>query len=366
MGKRIAVPVPQMNPNDEQAVLLQWHVARGAQVAAGQRLATMETSKAAFDVDAPSPGFVFFDAEPRSLIRVGARLAWICEENVPPPPDEEAPVPAGEPVAAGEQRFTRKALQLMRRHGLDAAAFGTGSERVEVADVERLLRGQAAGATAAPAAAQDADPLEQSPTKLQEIQALTDVQRHVVPSLVALSIAGAELDDALRRVAAIHGPVSLLEVAIHEAARLLPEYPELNGYHDGERAWSYRSVSIGFAMNLGRSLRVPVVRDAGRLSVLETARAVRSLSLAYMRDELQVSDLTGGTFTVTDLSMHGAEFFVPVVNRRQAAILGLCAEHAGDRRRNLVLAFDHRMADGMRGAAFLAALRDRLLQGTAG
>ena len=125
-------------------------------------------------------------------------------------------------------------------------------------------------------------------------------------------------------------------------------------------------VSVGFAMNLGRSLRVPVVRDAGTLSLLEVARAVRSLSLAYMRDELTIADQTGGTFTVTDLSSHGAEFFVPVVNRRQSAILGICAERPGDRRRNLVLAFDHRMADGMRGAAFLGALRERLLEGGAG
>ncbi len=363
MSKKFAVPVPQMNPNDEQAVLLQWHVAAGTQVAAGQRIATMETSKTAFDVDAPSPGYLFYDAEPRAMIAVGARLAWICEENVPPPPEAEAPAPPPARGGGGEQRFTRKALQLMRRHGLDESAFGAGTDRVEVADVERLLRERAAPSPAAAAPAQDADPLEQSATKLQEVQALVDVQRQIVPSLVALSVGGPELDEALRRLAGIHGPVSLLEVAIHECARLLPDYPELNGYHDGARAWRYRTVSIGFAMNLGRALRVPVLRDTGSLSLLETARAVRSLSLAYMRDELQMADLSGGTFTVTDLSTHGAEYFVPVVNRRQSAILGICAERAGDRRRSLVLAFDHRMSDGMRGAAFLSALRDRLVQG---
>ena len=120
-----------------------------------------------------------------------------------------------------------------------------------------------------------------------------------MPSLVCLSIPGADVDDALRRRAAESGPVSLLEAAIHDAARLLADYPDLNGYHDGERAWRHRPVSVGFAMNLGRSLRVPVVRDAGTLSLLEVARAVRSLSLAYMRDELTIADQTGGTFTVT-------------------------------------------------------------------
>jgi pyruvate/2-oxoglutarate dehydrogenase complex dihydrolipoamide acyltransferase (E2) component len=366
MSRNIPVVVPQMNPNDEHAVLVKWHAAPGEQVAAGQKIATMETSKAAFDVEAPSAGYLFFDAEPKSLIAVGARLAWVCDENAPPPAEEAAAAPAAKPSGGGARQFTRKALQLMQRHGLHEDAFGADAGRVEVADVERVLRNRAAQPQAATAAAEDADLLEQSPAKLLEIQALGEVQRQAVPSLVALAIAGAEVDETLRRHAAAHGPVSLLEVAIYEAARLLPDFPELNGYHDGGRAWRYRTVSIGFAMNLGRSLRVPVVRDAGRLSLLEIARAVRSLSLAYMREELQMADLSGGTFTVTDLSMHGAEYFVPVVNRRQSAILGICAEQAGDRRRNLVLAFDHRMADGMRGAAFLAALRDRLREGPAG
>jgi 2-oxoglutarate dehydrogenase E2 component (dihydrolipoamide succinyltransferase) len=366
MSDKTAVLVPQMNPNDENAVLVQWHVAVGTRVAAGQKLATMETSKTAFDVDAPSSGYVFFDAEPKSLVPVGARLAWVCAENVAPPPEPaEPPRPAAAPAAAGGQRFTRKALQLMQRHGLGPEAFGDGTGRVEVADVERVLREGAAPRAAAGQRQpdQDAEPLEQSPAKLLEIQALAEVHRQAVPSLVALSIAAADLDPALRSRAADHGPVSLLELAIHESSRLLADYPELNGYHDGGRAWRYRGVSIGFAMNLGRSLRVPVVHDAGGLTLLDTARAVRALSLAYMRDELQMADLSGGTFTVTDLSTHGAEFFVPVVNRRQSAILGICAERPGDRRRSLVLAFDHRMADGMHAAAFLGALRDRLLQG---
>jgi pyruvate/2-oxoglutarate dehydrogenase complex dihydrolipoamide acyltransferase (E2) component len=75
---------------------------------------------------------------------------------------------------------------------------------------------------------------------------------------------------------------------------------------------------------------------------------------------LQLESLTGGTFTVTDLSAQGVEYFVPVLNRRQAAILGLCAERPDSGRRDLVLTFDHRMSDGMRAAVFLAALRDRL------
>jgi pyruvate/2-oxoglutarate dehydrogenase complex dihydrolipoamide acyltransferase (E2) component len=367
MSKRIEVLVPQSNPNDEHAVLVRWHVERGDRVATGARLATLETSKAAFDVEAPAEGFVFYSAAPSELIPVGGRLAWVCEDNVPPPADDDAPAaPQAAPGNAGaSSRFTRKALQLMRQHGLGPDAFGDGKERVEVADVERLIRERGAG-SGKTMDSEEAERLDQPPAKLLEIQALGEARRDAIPSLVSLSIAGKDVEARLRALAARHGPVSLLEIAIHAAARLLPDFPELNGYYGRDGAWRYRAIAIGFAINLGRSLRVPVVHDAGRLSLVETARAVRELSLAYMRDELKMPELTGGTFTITDLSAQGAEYFVPVVNRRQSAILGICAERPGTGHRDLVLAFDHRMTDGMRAAVFLSELRARLLEGEIG
>jgi 2-oxoglutarate dehydrogenase E2 component (dihydrolipoamide succinyltransferase) len=108
---------------------------------------------------------------------------------------------------------------------------------------------------------------------------------------------------------------------------------------------------------------VPVVKNAAALSVRDVAGAVRDLSLRYMRDELTIDDVTGGTFTVTDLSAEGVLSFVPVLNDRQSAILGITAERSGTQSRDLVLTFDHRLSDGMRAARFLGALRDRLESG---
>jgi len=105
---------------------------------------------------------------------------------------------------------------------------------------------------------------------------------------------------------------------------------------------------------------VPVIRDCKGDSPLDIARSVRDLSLRYMRDELAAEDLMGGTFTVTDLSGHGVVHFIPVINERQSAILGICAERPGTAGRELVLTFDHRMADGMLAAEFLNQLRERL------
>jgi 2-oxoglutarate dehydrogenase E2 component (dihydrolipoamide succinyltransferase) len=133
----------------------------------------------------------------------------------------------------------------------------------------------------------------------------------------------------------------------------------MNGFFAKGRAWTYRDIAVGFAVNAGKGLRVPIVRNTAQLSQLDVCRAVRELTLRYFREELSMQDVSGGTFTVTDLSGAGVTYFVPVLNDRQSAILGLCAADAAGQQ-NLVLAFDHRMSDGMRAAAFLGELRERI------
>jgi pyruvate/2-oxoglutarate dehydrogenase complex dihydrolipoamide acyltransferase (E2) component len=359
MSEAIAVRVPQINPNDEHAIVVRWHVAKGARVRAGQPLVTLETTKTTFDVDAPSDGFAFFEHEPNAEVAVGATVAWISETERAP----QVSVPASEvttPRRASAERFTRKARKLMKEHGLTEADF-PGDHAVEADLVERTAAARSTTVVAAHGEPEGVLPLELTPTKITEIQVLTRVRAQTVPSTVTVAVAGDRLDEHLRREAASQGPVSALEVAIREVARLLPEWPELNAFYADGRAWQHRQVSIGFAVNLGRSLRVPVVKDAAHLSLRDIARAVRELSLRYLRGNLAVDDVTGGTFTITDLSGEGVVHFIPVLNERQSAILGLCAPR-NDGSRDLVLTFDHRLSDGMRAGRFLAALRARLEQ----
>ena len=356
MSEPVAVLVPQINPNDEQAVVVRWHIEKGARVRTGQTLVTLETTKTTFDVDAPQDGYAFFEHEPNSELAVGAPVVWIAATADPfeIPSHLSRSLDTSRP--APDERFTRKALKLMKQHGLAAADF-PGEGRIDADAVETAVAGRSPQPTPA---FTDAEPLELAPSKITEIQTLSRVYEQVVPSTVAVALMCERMEQRARRLEAEHGPVSFLEICIYEAARLLPHWPEFNAFYAAGSAWKHRSVAIGFAVNLGKGLRVPVVRDTARLSLLDVARTVRDLSLRYMRDGLTIDDLTGGTFTVTDLSAEGVVHFVPVLNDRQSAILGLTAERSGARARDLVLTFDHRLSDGMRAARFLAALRDRL------
>jgi pyruvate/2-oxoglutarate dehydrogenase complex dihydrolipoamide acyltransferase (E2) component len=251
----------------------------------------------------------------------------------------------------------------MREHGLSTDEF-PGDGRVDAARVERALSDaappQAAAKSISAPSHGDAIPLEQSPAKIIEAQTLIEVHRGAIPSTVSISLRCENADARLRRLAAEVGPVSLLELAIFEVARLLAEWPELNGFYADRRAWCYRSVAVGFAINLVKGLRVPVIKSTAERSLTEVMRSVRDLSLRYMREELQMDHLTGGSFTITDLSPYGVVHFIPVLNYPQSAILGICAERPETGSRDLVLTFDHRLSDGMRAAQFLAALRERL------
>jgi pyruvate/2-oxoglutarate dehydrogenase complex dihydrolipoamide acyltransferase (E2) component len=361
MAEATAVVVPRMNTNDDQAVLVKWLVTSGSLVKAEQPVVMLETTKTTFEVNAPQAGYIFFDLGTKIMVDVGASIAWISDDASPPAQPVEATPERPTPSAAPDERFSRKALRLMKDSGLSAADF-PGSERIEALDVERLLEQRAGAAPAArpTAGAADTQPLEQSSSKMIEAATLERVYRQVVPSTVVVTVNEPRLQARLQAIAQAQGVVSVLELAIFEAASVLSEIPELNGFYANGRAVSYRSVAIGFAINAGRSLKVPVIRDCKVDSPLDIARRVRDLSLRYMRDELAAEDLMGGTFTVTDLSGHGVVHFIPVINERQSAILGICAERPGSAGRELVLTFDHRMADGMIAAEFLNQLRERL------
>jgi len=353
--------VPQMNVNDEHAVIVAWHVGSGARVAAEQVIATLETSKATFDVHADRAGFLVYEHAVKSLVQVGTPLAWIADQaDAQPPQEGSSPVASSGSAGDGDERFTRKALRRMRELGLTVADF-SGQGRIELSEVEAAAARRGAGRASAERF-HGAEPIEESTSKLAEAARLTDVYRAVVPSMVTVSV---PCDSVRARMQSLRdedgAPFSLLELVIHEAAALLGDYPDLNGFFASGRGWRYRDIAIGFAVNAGRGLKVPVVQASHLHSRLSVARAVRELSLCYFRNELKMDDVIGGTFTVTDLSSYGVTHFIPVLNDRQAAILGICAERPGTGHQDLVLSFDHRISDGMRAAAFLGELRDHLL-----
>ena len=165
-------------------------------------------------------------------------------------------------------------------------------------------------------------------------------------------------------------PLTVTDFVVSAVAHTLVEFPDVNSRTDGVSIWPRRRVHVGIAVSLPAGLVVPVIRDADRLALEEIhARAV-ALSAAARDGTVGPDDLSGGTFTISNLGMLGVEEFSAIINPGESSILAVSAALpmaavvadgiAIRTIMKLTLSADHRLVDGETGARFLNAIRRRL------
>ncbi len=165
--------------------------------------------------------------------------------------------------------------------------------------------------------------------------------------------------------------VTINDLLLFLVARLLPAFPGLNAHKTGDTLRVFERVHLGVAMDTPRGLMVPVLRNADRLPLTAIAAETKRLGEACRNNTVQPDELTGSTFTVTNLGALGVESFTPVLNVPEVAILGvgglvprpvMDAQAAGGVRfaphLGLSLTINHQVVDGYPAAQFLKALRE--------
>lgn len=162
--------------------------------------------------------------------------------------------------------------------------------------------------------------------------------------------------------------ISYNALLIAIVARLLPEHPALNACLKGNAIHFYDDINIGLAVDTERGLLVPVIRQANRLDLLAIQRSGDALIERAAAGKSQPDDLTGGTFTLTNLGMFDVDGFTPIINQPQSAILGVgriaakavvaaSGEIVARQMLALSLSFDHRIVDGAPAARFLQRVK---------
>jgi pyruvate/2-oxoglutarate dehydrogenase complex dihydrolipoamide acyltransferase (E2) component len=423
MTEPAPIIVPRENVNDESATLVVWIVAAGAHVAPGQPVAQIETSKAVVDLLAPARGVLHPRVRAGEEVPIGAVLGWVLAEGAATLPDAlVAPGPAANghkplPTTSGSHaslspavrrivaeeridpvqvrgtgrggritkgdllshlaggatmadadppkpaRFSPQARELIQQLGLDELSFaGRGLVRAHDvrAAVEPPLPASQARLPAAVGVATRSERLTRA--KRVEAKSLRDGAETTLSSVVIVACPTRGFRAAVAHQAAVgENPTAVI---VAEAARLLRKYPAFNAYHADGTINFYEHINIGVAIDAGRGLKVPVIRDADQKEIAAIAAEMRELVVSYLDDRLTVESLSGGTFTVTDLSGENVVAFHPLISRGQAAILGVCAEvslpGAGAGAFNLVLGFDHQLSEGRTAGRFLGELRERL------
>ena len=150
---------------------------------------------------------------------------------------------------------------------------------------------------------------------------------------------------------------------VRAVARALKEFPYLNASVNGDNIVLKKAINIGIAVALEKGLIVPVLKNADKLDLLETARAVNTLSTNARTKKLMPDDVQGGTFSVTNMGVFGSLAGFPIINQPQVGILGVGAIDKQPVVVNdaitirpimyLTIGFDHRIVDGADGAKFL-------------
>jgi pyruvate dehydrogenase E2 component (dihydrolipoamide acetyltransferase) len=265
----------------------------------------------------------------------------------------------------------------------EATGTGPGGRIVE-ADVQRAA---AASSPAAPtrtpgpgdiapapagAAVRDAIPVRWTAARRLTARRMAESAATVVPVTLhrradasAALAAAAELKRA--GVAA-----TFTHVLLACTAAALRDHPELNAVWDGETLLRCQSVDIGLAVDAEAGLFVPVIRDADKLDVTALAQIAGGLVASCRAGVLRSEDLSGSSFSVSNLGMLGVEQFTPVVNPPHVAVLGVGAitreavpAEGGlmfERWCHLSLTFDHRAVDGAPAARFLGTVARRLAE----
>jgi 2-oxoglutarate dehydrogenase E2 component (dihydrolipoamide succinyltransferase) len=402
------VHLPQEQVNDESVLLVEWLLADGHAVKAGQPIAVIETSKATTQIEAPRDGFLRHNAASGVEVAVGAvfcHIANTADELVcaepssvagnaalqnndslkpenPTAPDGNGKLtpavsPAGSVLEPGT-RFSRRALELIAQHGLSKETFkdkglvrerdvlglvGSGSPSATKTGPGNGGQATSAGGSSPVAAVGVPVRTEELP-RMKRIEAryLTSGLQSTLGSVVSLLCPTSGLKTAVADHSELGGSASA--IIVYETARLLRKYPVLNAFHEQGRINYYGEVNVGLAMDAGRGLKVPVIPCADKKGMHEIAREIQELQLHYLEDTIPVATLAGGTFTITDLSGEEVLTFHPLINQGQAAILGVGAEYyppgSSQGFFHLILAFDHQLTEGRLAANFLKDLRDRI------
>lgn len=367
----------------DEGTIIAWRKAPGDWVDKGEVLMEVMTDKATFEVEADRSGYLRETvARLEDAVRVGETVAWLSDSRDEPldldtaqdetlkveaPSDHhpiESPGLVFESTHRGDTlRVSPRARRLLEKYGLGAeeVAKTIASQTIEAADVEEYVRSFAVRGDEKATASQIV-----KVTGMRKIIADRMVQAVTVPqvTLHAHSVVDSLLSRHrnLKRYAS-YRDVSLTDWIIKAAASVLVKRPDINARYHEDSIESLSSVNIGVAMDAPYGLTVPVLHQVETLSLVEIAAERHRLADLVQGRRLGVEDLQSGSFTISNMGSYGVDYFNPLLNVPEVAILGVgrlqsqIAEAdgrlSGQLWLPLSLTFDHRAVDGGPAATFL-------------
>ena len=410
------VNMPKLSDTMEEGTIVEWKKSSGDEVHKGEVLAEVESDKATFDLEAEDDGTLEILVEKGVPAKIGAAIARIgaggaapvAEKKAPPPKaepkqeakpkpqpvsEEPAPPPArpreqpsrgdGQAAAAAEVKASPLAKRIAEEMGVDLRAIsGTGPDgRIVKEDV--LAAAPAAARTdrrrpESPAAPAGPEVEVIEPTRMQATIAKRMAEaKATIPNFNVTVEARVDEAVKLRQQLKESVPgaekVTMTDLLMRACALALRKFPEVNTSWVEGRFQRKRSINIGLAVppSQGLGLLVPVVHDVDRKDLVEISIESRQVIERARSGRPGEHDLTGATFSISNLGMYGVDEFVAIINPPESAILAVGAikdvpvvqdgRIVPGKVMRMTLSVDHRVFYGQTAAQFMAEVK-RLIE----
>jgi pyruvate dehydrogenase E2 component (dihydrolipoamide acetyltransferase) len=354
------VVMPKLSLTMKEGTVGKWYKKEGEAVEKGEPIVEIISEKATYDLEAPSSGILR-----KILVKEGVDASVNAVLAVITSPGEafsETEILAEAPQAVEETEkrvlASPSAKRLAREYEIDLSLVkGSGPEgRILEDDVRRFM-----------------EEARRTRPKIKEIIPLTGFKKtsaeRVSASFRTAPHSTIMMEVDVSKAGGLHEKlqVSYTTILVEAVAKALLEQPIINSTLDGNQIKIFEDVNVGLAVATEYGLVVPVIHNADRKSLKEIDTAIKELTEKARQGKLSKEELTGGTFTVTNLGMYGVEFFTPIINPPEAAILGVGkivekpvvvdGKVEVKPLMTLSLSYDHRIVDGAPAAKFLQKIK---------
>ncbi|MBS1706039.1 MAG: 2-oxo acid dehydrogenase subunit E2 [Armatimonadetes bacterium] len=409
----VEILMPELGESVHEGTVSRWLKKVGEFVKEDEPVVEIMTDKVNTELQAPASGVLIKILipegeqvevfKPMGLIDDGTEVETAPAETAPTPQAEKVEsVPHATPSVSGDQGgrkwYTPVVRSIAKSNNISEAQLasisGTGAGgRVTKKDLEEFLAGgvqpvpQISVAPAAPIEVKPSAPVVAGPD--QEIVQLVGMRKMIADAMVRSSqvpvVSTLTEVDVTQMVqfrernkenfqSQFGVKLTYTPFFIKAITETLMEFPLVNASLQGDQIVMNKNVHMGIAVSLGpkgdQGLIVPVIRDANTKSLIDLAKDLEQIAAKARSNALSVSDVQGGTFTLTNPGSYGAVLGTPMINAPQAAILGtytikqspviIDGMIAIRSIMNLVLTYDHRLIDGMAAGRFLQAVKGRL------
>lgn len=400
------IRIPSVGESITSATIAQWHKEDGDAVTSGDTLLTIETDKISTELQADRSGILHHLVSEGQEVEIGAVIARIEEFTqapaapsvpaaAPGPGESRAPEPAAEPSEPGlppgePARATPVARKIAEEKGVDLESVaGTGiGGRITKADVLAVSEPAAAApelsvvtapgpglAPAAPAAGTSARTTRRkmSPLRRKIAFQLVGAQQQAALLTTFNEVDMSAVMELRQRVqdafVARHGvKIGFMSFFIKAVVEALKSVPQVNARIEGDDIVENHFHDIGVAVGTEKGLIVPVIRDCDAKTFADIERDIAGYAQKAREGRIQIEDLQGGVFTISNGGIYGSLLSTPIVNPPQSGILGM---HAIQQRpvavkgevvirpmMYLALTYDHRLVDGKEAVGFLIRVKE--------